>query len=54
MWIKSSSTGVPATTGTVMIAALPFLVGWQFLMQTVVIDIQSVPQECIHEQTKMN
>lgn len=49
MWIRSAVTGIPATTGTVMIAALPFLVGWQFLMQSVVIDIQNVPKECIHE-----
>ena len=52
MWIRSVATGIPATTGTVMIAALPFLVGWQFLMQSVVIDVQSVPKECIHEQTE--
>ena len=50
MWIRSAITGIPATTGTVMIAALPFLIGWQFLMQTVVIDIQSVPKECIHKK----
>lgn len=51
MWIRSAITGIPATTGTVMIAALPFLIGWQFLMQTVVIDIQSVPKEFIHKKT---
>ncbi len=50
MWLRSFYTGILTTTGTVMIAALPILIGWQFLMQSVVIDIQSVPKECIHEQ----
>jgi hypothetical protein len=38
-WLQSISTGTPATAGTVMLAALPFLMGFQLLVQAVVIDM---------------
>jgi glycosyltransferase involved in cell wall biosynthesis len=44
-WIVSIQTGIPATTGTVMIAVLPLILGVQFLLQAVLIDIQNVPVE---------
>ncbi len=40
-WIASARTGVEASTGTVMIAVLPLILGAQLLMQAFVIDIQS-------------
>lgn len=42
-WIQSVSTGVPATAGTVILAALPVLMGFNLLLQALILDIQSVP-----------
>jgi len=44
-WIRSAETGVPATTGTVMLAALPVILGFQLLLQALVVDVQSAPAE---------
>jgi len=38
-WLQSIATGTPATAGTVMLAALPFLMGFQLLVQAVVIEM---------------
>lgn len=38
-WIDSLISGVPATSGTVMLSALPFLMGFQLLLQALVMDI---------------
>lgn len=43
-WRKSILTGIPATTGTVMIAVLPFILGFQLLLQMISIDIGNVPK----------
>ncbi|MBZ0316242.1 MAG: glycosyltransferase family 2 protein [Anaerolineae bacterium] len=43
-WIHSYSTGVPATTGTVMLSVLPFFIGFQLLLQALVLDIQETPK----------
>ncbi len=42
-WVISSHTGTPATTGTVMLAAIPFTIGFELLLQAVVYDLQNVP-----------
>jgi hypothetical protein len=42
-WVTSDLTGDPATSGTVMIAALPVLVGVQLLLGALQFDIQNVP-----------
>lgn len=44
-WVQSARTGVPATTGTVMIAVLPLILGLQQLLQSFVMDIQNEPKE---------
>jgi len=36
---------VPASTGTVMIAVLPLILGFQLLLQALVFDVQNVPRE---------
>jgi dolichol-phosphate mannosyltransferase len=38
-WYKSFTTAIPATTGTVILALLPLLLGWTSLLQALVIDI---------------
>ncbi len=47
-WDLSIRTGVPATTGTVMIAVLPLLLGIQQLLQALVMDIQNEPRQPIY------
>lgn len=42
-WYDSMLTGVPATTGTVLIAVLPIILGFQLLIQAISLDISDVP-----------
>ncbi|CAN7366217.1 glycosyltransferase family 2 protein [Aminobacter sp. LjRoot7] len=42
----------PATAGTVMIAALPIIIGTQFLLAFLNYDIQSVPRSTLHPRLK--
>ncbi|MBI9048336.1 MAG: glycosyltransferase family 2 protein [Anaerolineaceae bacterium] len=42
-WWKSMVTNIPATAGTVIIAALPVILGFQLILQFLSIDIQNVP-----------
>lgn len=44
-WWKSSYYHEPATTGTVMIATLTLIIGMQFLLQAIVMDIQNTPSK---------
>ncbi len=46
-WDQSANTGVPATTGTVLLAVLPIILGVQFLSQAIALDITSVPKKSI-------
>lgn len=39
-WHKSIATGIPATTGTVILALLPLLLGWSALLQALILDVQ--------------
>jgi glycosyltransferase involved in cell wall biosynthesis len=49
-WRKSILTGVPASTGTVMIAVLPVILGFQLLLQALANDIQNVPKTVIRRR----
>ena len=40
-WFLSASTGVVATTGTVMIAVVPLILGLQMLLQALSLEVQS-------------
>ncbi len=44
-WLESIERGVPATAGTVMLAALPVLAGLQLLLAFLGYDVQDVPRE---------
>ena len=46
-WNKSIYTQVPASTGTVMVAVLPVILGFQLLLQALAFDIQNVPKTVI-------
>lgn len=43
-WHQSIQTAVAATTGTVMLSVLPFLMGFQLLLWALVLDIQEQPK----------
>ncbi len=43
-WLDAVSSGTPAPLGTIMLAALPIIVGLEMLLQAVNIDINSVPK----------
>lgn len=42
-WVHSMQTGIPATTGTVLIAVLPIILGFQLLIQAISLDISDIP-----------
>jgi glycosyltransferase involved in cell wall biosynthesis len=44
-WFRSVNTGMPATAGTVMLAAVPIILSFQLLLQAAVLDISSVPSK---------
>lgn len=47
-WVQSIQTGVLATTGTVMLSALPFLLGMQLLLNFLSHDMAMTPREPVH------
>jgi dolichol-phosphate mannosyltransferase len=47
-WIESFRTGIPASTGTVMLSVLPIIVAIQLLLQAVALDVQSEPSRPLH------
>jgi len=47
-WFLSSQTGVVASTGTVMLAVLPVILGMQLLLQAMIADIQNAPVRPLH------
>ena len=47
-WYKSSITGVTATAGTVIMAALPLLVGSQLLISFLNFDVRNQPEYPLH------
>ena len=47
-WYISVLTNTVATTGTVMLAVLPLVLGSQLLIQAMVEDMQNIPKESLH------
>ena len=47
-WWRSVDTGVPATAGTVILAAVPVILGVQFILAFMSADIRRVPTTPIH------
>ena len=50
-WAESARSGLPASTGTVMLAAMPLLVGIQMVLAFIGHDIASVPKRPIHRKS---
>ncbi len=46
-WAVSMATGQPATTGTVMLAALPVILGVQLLLSFLAFDIGATPRQAV-------
>lgn len=47
-WIQGNIATIPSSAGTVMLAALPIILGWQLLIAFLNQDIHSVPRQPIH------
>lgn len=43
-WAHSLWTGQPATTGTVMLSVLPFLIGFELILQALMLEIRESPR----------
>jgi len=46
-WVQSINTGIIATSGTVLIAVLPIIIGIQLIIQAISLDINDVPKKSI-------
>lgn len=51
-WIQYSRLGVPAPTGTVMLPTLSVIIGIQFLIAAIEIDLRSIPKEPLSKQSR--
>jgi dolichol-phosphate mannosyltransferase len=52
-WIKSARAGIETPAGTVMLAALPMLIGIQLMLAFLSNDIASVPKRPLHRKLAM-
>ena len=52
-WALAAQAGAVASTGTVMIAVLPIIVGVQLLLQALTLDIQNVPTQPVHTSVRL-
>ena len=50
-WIHSAITGVVTTSGAVMLAALPVIIGTQLLLGALNYDVQNIPREPLQLMT---
>jgi hypothetical protein len=53
-WAHSASLGIPTAAGTVMVAAMPVLVGIQLIWSFIGYDIASVPKRPLHRRRRIN
>lgn len=44
LWIRTAVTGTATPVGTIMLALLPLILGFQLLLQGIVLDIQETPK----------
>ncbi len=49
-WIEGARNNVPATSGTVMVAALPVIVGVQLILAFLGYDLSNEPREILHRR----
>lgn len=53
-WLESVQTGQPASSGTVMFAALPLIIGIQFLIAFMHYDVSNVPSQPLSPELASN
>ncbi len=51
-WINSAQAGVPTPAGTVMLSAMPALMGLQLILAFVSFDVSSVPKRPVHKRRR--
>ena len=44
LWIKTAVSGIATPTGTIMLALLPLVLGFQLLLEAIVLDVQETPK----------
>ena len=44
LWLKTAASGVATPTGTIMLAVLPLVLGFQLLLESIVLDVQETPR----------
>ena len=49
-WLESAQAGLPTPAGTVMLAAMPILMGMQLVLAFIGYDIASVPKRPLHRK----
>jgi dolichol-phosphate mannosyltransferase len=49
-WFLSLKTGLPTLTGTIMLSAMPILMGTQFILSFINYDISNVPRKTFHKK----
>jgi len=49
-WIKNASAGIPSPTGTIFLAALPLIFGFQLLLSALLWDISNAPKEVLQNR----
>lgn len=49
-WLEGIASNVAQTSGTVMVAALPVIVGFQLVLAALTYDLQNVPRDVLHRR----
>lgn len=49
-WIEAIQSGIPATSGTVMLAGLPVILGLQLILSFIGFDISNTPKKVFHNR----
>jgi glycosyltransferase involved in cell wall biosynthesis len=44
LWVKTAISGIATPTGTIMLAVLPLVLGFQLLLEAIVLDVQETPK----------
>ena len=44
LWVETAISGIATPTGTIMLALLPLVLGFQLLLEAIVLDIQETPK----------
>jgi dolichol-phosphate mannosyltransferase len=52
-WVQSFQTGAFSSSGTVMLAALPIILGFQMILSAIHFDMISIPTHAIHDRIEL-